>query len=133
MNEAQKQLITVDPVEGTDLKAERVQQEGVAAAAVRMRPLLDRLKAERVQERLRQMPEWGMVAGGYAIDRARDLASAGSAADYGTFVLREAARTGQKVRIGLNGRRVVITILGSRRGQSRGISMAQLDFAAGLL
>ena len=130
MSEAQKQL-TVDPLEGTDLKAERVQQE--AMAPVLIEPVVERLKAERVQLRLSRMPGWGLVAGGYAIDRVRDLASAHSDAEYGTFVLREAARARQKVRIGLNGARVVITVLGPRRGQNRGIGMAQLDFAAGLL
>jgi hypothetical protein len=125
MSEAQKQL-TVDPLEGTDLKAERVQLESAAPGA-------GHLKAERVQLRLSRMPGWSLVAGGYAIDRVRDLASAYSAAEYGTFVLREAARARQTVRIALQGARVVITVLGPRRGQNRGIGLSQLDFAAGLL
>lgn len=130
MKEAQEQLDPA-PLGETDLKAERVQEEGVTP--VRSEPAVDRLKAERVQLALRRMPGWALIADGYAIDRVRDLASAHSAAEYGTFVLREAARARQKVRIGLNGARVVITVLGPRRGQNRGIGKAQLDFAAGLL
>lgn len=126
MSETQKPL-DAGPLEGTDLKAERVQEAGVAPVGV------DRLKAERVQERLRRMPGWGLAVGGHAIDRVRDLASAHSAAEYGTFVLREAARAHQKVRVGLSGARVTVTVLALRRGREHAIGMDQLDFAAGLL
>jgi hypothetical protein len=134
MSEAQKQL-NAGPLEETDLKAERVQEEGVAPspAALLEAPSESRLKAERVQLRLLRMPGWILAAGGTSIDRVRDLASAYSAADYGTFVLREAARARQKVRVGLNGTRVVVTVLSYRRGRERAIGMEQLDFAAGLL
>jgi hypothetical protein len=114
--------------EDFDLKAERVQEalaEGHQEA---------RLKAERVQERLSRMPGWSLTMGGYALDVAKDLPSAFGAVDYATFVLREAARTKQKVRVGLNGSRLVITVTAPSQGRERGmIGLEQLDFAAGLL
>jgi hypothetical protein len=134
MSELQKQL-TSDPLDDSDLKAERVQEERVMVPSEVQEPtemvIHSRLKAERVQERLRAMPGWSLRVGGHAIDRVRDLPSAFGAADYGTLVLREAARTRQKVRIGISGPRVVITVLASR--ESSEIGLEQLDFAAGLL
>ena len=134
MSEQQKHLMA-DPLDDPDLKAERVQGELMTAPSEAQEPtesvIHSRLKAERVQERLRAMPGWSLRVGGYAIDRVRDLPSAFGAADYGTLVLREAARTRQKVRIGISGPRVVITVLASREGSE--IGLEQLDFAAGLL
>jgi len=134
MSEQQKHLMA-DPLDDPDLKAERVQGELTTAPSEAQEPtesvIHSRLKAERVQERLRAMPGWSLRVGGYAIDRVRDLPSAFGAADYGTLVLREAARTRQKVRIGISGPRVVITVLASREGSE--IGLEQLDFAAGLL
>jgi hypothetical protein len=136
MSELQKK-VPVEPGEDSDLKAEVVQEALVAASP--LEELMEthaggRLKAERVQDRLKKMPEWSLGAGGHLIDRARNLASPFSAADYGTLVLREAARTRQKVRISLSGSRVVVTVLASSWGRERGvIGLEQLDFAAGLL
>jgi hypothetical protein len=146
MSELQKKKSAVDPGEDPGLKAEVVQEtfaESMVEEAVPMasaqEALLEthagsKIKAERVQERLRSMPEWTLGEGGHVIDRARNLASPFSAADYGTLVLREAARTRQKVRISLSGSRLVIAVLAPPHGRERGvIGLAQLDFAAGLL
>src|SRR6476620_7973133 len=103
MSELQEQLADDPPVE-PDLKAERVQAVQVEPEA----PALVRLKAERVQARLKQMPQWSLSPGGDAIDRARKLPSPFGAADYATFVLREAVRTRQTVNISLSGSRVMV-------------------------
>lgn len=111
----------------TNLKAERVQEELVAGA------IDARLKAERVQERLKQIPGWGLAQGGQSIDRVRELGTPDGAADYAGFVLREAARAGQRVGIGLLGNRVVLNILAaSHGGVHGGITNDQLDLAATL-
>jgi len=130
MSELQEQLAADPPVE-PDLKAERVQAVLIESP---QEPIETRLKAERVQERLKRMPQWRLSPGGDAIDRVRDLPSAFGAADYATFVLREAARTRQKVMIGLSGGRIVVSVLASPRGQDRGsIGLEQLDFASSLV
>jgi hypothetical protein len=130
MSELQEKLAD-DPLPSPDLKAERV-QDGLIALP--QPPIDARLKAERVEQRLQQMPEWSLSPGGGGIDRARKLASPFGAADYATFVLREAARTRQKVQIGLSGSRVMVTVLAPSRGQHRGaIGMDQVDFAASLV
>ena len=127
MSNVQVQLGT-DPQDELDLKAERVQFELAALGHE------DRLKAERVQERLRKMPGWALAQGGQAIDRARFLPSPFGAADYASFVLREAARTRQRVQISLNGSRVVISVLAPFQGEGSGvIGRKQLDFAASLV
>lgn len=90
------------------LKSERVQDPAAVAARKRVvRPddqggavsltrkqLAERLKSERVQSRLRQMPEWQMQAGGKAIDRVRSFPDATSALLYLAFsaVLARKAR-----------------------------------------
>jgi hypothetical protein len=110
-----------------DLKSERVQFE----AAIE-----ERLKSERVQlqELLKRMPGWSLAVGGRAIDRSRDLPSAFGATDYANFVLREAARTRQRVQIRLSGSRVVISVLAPSHGEGSGlIGRDQLDFAASLV
>ena len=126
-----------DPLDELDLKAERVQFEA-AAGLDETEPLpaavASRLKAERVQERLQKMPGWTLALGGQALDRARQLPSPFGATDYANYVLREAARTQQMVQIGLNGSRVVVTVLAPSFGEVRGvIGRKQLDFAASLV
>ena len=136
-------------LEQPDLRPERV-QEGIAAPWPAIgEPVLPvppavsppcgtndvaRLRPERVQERLQKMPGWNLAAGGYAVDRVRKLATPATAADYAGFVLREAARAKQKIRIGLEGARVLIRVLAPTGGPSRGaIDLKQLDFAAALV
>jgi hypothetical protein len=134
MQETQESLI-IDPLDDPELKAERVQEELRAVASALGLPMgaqaAARLKAERVQERLKAMPGWTLREGSYALDRVRDLPSPFGAADYGTLILREAARTRQKVRVGLSGHRVMVTVLALR--ERDGIGFEQLEFAAGLL
>jgi hypothetical protein len=127
MSTMQSQL-GIDPQDDLDLKAERVQHE------LAMKRADDRLKAERVQERLRKMPGWSLAESGQAIARAQSLASPFGAADYASFVLREAARTRQRVQINLYGNRVVVSVLAPFQGEGSGvIGRKQLDFAAGLV
>ena len=126
-----------DPQDDLDLKAERVQFEAAVPPDVvepLPEPVAARLKAERVQERLKKMPGWTLALDGQALDRARQLPSPFGAADYANYVLREAARSQQKVQIGLNGNRLMVTVLAPSFGKGRGvIGRKQLDFAAGLV
>jgi len=93
-----------------------------------------RLKAERVQDRLKRMPGWTLVTGGHAVERVRKLATPMTAAEYAGLVLREAARAKQRVRVGLEGVRVVISVMAPYHGPERGaIDLKQLDFADALV
>jgi hypothetical protein len=108
------------------LKAERVQEELMAKVD-------SRLKAERVQARLKEMPGWGLLKGGRGIDRVKELGSAEGAADYAGFVLRQAARDQQVARVELQGSCVLLAVFAIGRSSGRsGLTTKQLDFAAAL-
>jgi len=108
------------------LKAERLQEELVAKVDAR-------LKAERVQARLKEMPGWRLLKGGRGIDRVKELGSAEGAADYAGFVLRQAARDQQVTRVELQGSRVLLAVFAKGRSGGRsGLTTKQLDFAAAL-
>lgn len=90
----------------------------------------NRLKSERVEERLRQMPGWKLLPGGRTIDRIRDLSTPEIAADYAAWVLRSAARLGRCVGVQLiGGRYLAITLEGKSGSSRRSLSEADLDFA----
>jgi pterin-4a-carbinolamine dehydratase len=106
-----------------ELKAERVQ-----TAAVQ-----DRLKAERVQFRLKQMPGWRLVLKGQALDRAREFQHEEDAVDYATLALRMAGRERYPARVHVAGKSVLLTLHDhSRQGARSGITDKLLDFAASL-
>ena len=110
----------------TSLKAERVQEALVAKVDAR-------LKAERVQLRLKEMPGWRLLKGGRGIDRVKELGSAEAAADYAGFVLRQAARDQQMTRVELQGSRVLLAVFAKGRSGGRsGLTAKQLDFASAL-
>jgi pterin-4a-carbinolamine dehydratase len=107
------------------LKAERVQTELAAPAA--------RLKAERVQLRLKQMPGWGLALKGKAIDRAREFQHEEDAVDYATLALRMASRERYPVRVQIAGKSILVTLHDHpRQGVHGGITDKLLDFAASL-
>lgn len=108
------------------LKAERVQED-------LMTKVDSRLKAERVQARLKEMPGWRLLKGGRGIDRVKELGSAEGAADYAGIVLRQAARDQQVTRVELQGNRVLLAVFAKGRSGGRsGLTTKQLDFAAAL-
>lgn len=119
--EALRPLSPLPPVSLADpLKAERVQ---LAAE-----PYSERLKAERVQSRLKGMPGWRLAAGGKSIDRLRQFPTPRVAADFAGFLAQFAAHTGQPVGVELAGKHVTITV----RARGSGLTEAVLDFAQAL-
>jgi len=116
--EALRPLSPVPPVDS--LKAERVQ---LAAE-----PYSERLKAERVQSRLKGMPGWRLAAGGKAVDRLRQFPNPRVAADFAGFLAQFASHTGQPVGVELAGQRLTITV----RARGSGLTEAVLDFAQAL-
>src|SRR5262245_10674247 len=106
----------------TSLKAERVQLSAESPQA--------RLKAERVQEKLRAMPGWRLVPGGRAIDRLREFPDPPSAVAYAGFLAEIASRSRQPIGIDLVGSRVGITLWTKpEHGRRVGLNEAVLNFA----
>ena len=100
------------------LKAERVQLVA--------EPNSERLKAERVQQRLQGMTGWRLCPGGKSIDRLRQFPNAQVAADFAGFLARFAADTGQPIGVELAGKHVTIAV---RARQGSGLTETALDFA----
>ena len=119
-----------------NLKAERVQEE--MTAAVSSGPLSpgevqSRLKAERVQLRLKRMPGWNLLHDGKSLDRARQFHQPEDAVDFANLVLRMASREAYPAQVHVDGKRVVLTLQGhSVTGDRGGITDKLLDFAASL-
>ncbi len=85
-----------------------------------------KLKPERVQEELKTMPNWRLVAGGNGLYRACRFTQAGAAAKWAAFIADLAATERHAVTLGVTANRV--TVLLQRPGRN-GIDMALLDFA----
>jgi pterin-4a-carbinolamine dehydratase len=126
-----------------DLKAERVQESLAvmrkrvlgrddacgSAMAVTRNQAEERLKAERVQLRLKRLPGWRMPAEGKAIDRVRKFADPLVAASYLAFAALLARRAGQPLRLSLVGSTIVIALTGRSKGAAKGLTDEVLDLA----
>ena len=134
-----------------DLKAERVQEE-IAQDTTTVRPeaqqpkkkspprpaealratgiltpaqAQQRLQAERVQLRLKQMPSWRTQPGGRVIDRVRQFPDGLTAASYLAFAALLARQSGQRLTASVLGNTITVTL----PGRSKGITEEILDLA----
>ncbi len=127
-----------------ELKAERVQEEMLAlmrsrvkgqddavgaAMAVTRNRAKERLKAERVQLRLKRIQGWKMLSEGKAIDRIREFEDPQVAAAYLAFASQLARQAGQPLRVLTVGGVMVIALTGRTKGTDRGITHEVLDLA----
>jgi pterin-4a-carbinolamine dehydratase len=127
-----------------ELKAERVQEESLAlmrkrvtgqgdavgaAMGVTRNQAEERLKAERVQLRLKRMQGWKMLAEGKAIDRVRQFKDPLVAASYLAFASLLARQAGQPLRISANGGTIIVALTGRSKGPNKGITDEVLDLA----
>ncbi len=85
-----------------------------------------KLKPERVQEELKTMPSWRLVAGGNGLFRTCRFTQAGEAGKWAAFIADLTATERHAAALGITANRV--TVLLQRRGRN-GIDMALLDFA----
>jgi pterin-4a-carbinolamine dehydratase len=91
------------------------------------RRLETRLKAERVQEKLRALPGWRLLAGGKALDRVREFQDPRVAVAWAQFASLSAERAGLPAEVTVSGHRVLLIL---RDRIHRGaLSDAVLDFA----
>jgi len=127
-----------------ELKAERVQEESLAlmrkrlvghvdavgaAMAVTRSEAEQRLKAERVQLRLKRMQGWTMLAEGKAIHRVRKFPDALVAASYLGFASLLARQVNQPLRVSVVGGTMVLALTGRSKGPNKGITEEVLDLA----
>lgn len=127
-----------------ELKAERVQEESLAlmrervvgrgdavgaAIGVTRSQAQERLKAERVQLRLKRMRGWKVLARGKAIDRVRQFPDALVAASYLGFASLLARTKNQPLRISMVGSTMVLALTGRTQGSEKGITEEVLDLA----
>jgi pterin-4a-carbinolamine dehydratase len=92
-----------------------------------------RLKPERVQELLRELPGWNLGAGGKAIERRREFASVDEAAEFVGRAGKLATYQRQPLMIALAGRSVSLTLTGHPRKGSIGGLTHPVFRLAGLL
>lgn len=89
-----------------------------------------RLKAERVQVMLQELPAWKLREGGRSIDRAFQFPSPRVADAYASFVSAFASESGQAVNLDLNKGQVVVTLSGPRvKGRQLELNEEILTFA----
>ncbi|HYU35529.1 MAG TPA: hypothetical protein VEW48_25525 [Thermoanaerobaculia bacterium] len=127
-----------------ELKAERVQEESLAvmrkrvagqsdavgsAMAVTRDQALQRLKAERVQLRLKRLQGWKRQAEGKAIDRVRQFEDPLVAAAYLTFASLLARQARQPLRAMVTGNTIILALTGRTKGPDKGITEDVLDLA----
>lgn len=93
----------------------------------------ERLKAERVQERLREeAPSWRLINSGTGINRTRDFPEVRAAMAYVSYASVLASCLRLPVSVLLSETRTVITLQGCRKGKRRGVTDSMVDFAAAI-
>lgn len=92
-----------------------------------------RLKAERVQNKLRAMPSWTPVLEGRAIHRVHAFPQPQVAAWYAGYLTQHAAAARVPATVSLAGRQVSVTLHGPTTRRSKGeLTDEVLDFAVQL-
>jgi hypothetical protein len=111
--------------------------DGVALEPVQDPPTAEevtaRLKAERVQDKLKAMPSWTPVLEGRAIQRVHAFPQSQVAAWYAGYLSHYAAAMKVSATVSLSGRQVSVTLHGPMTRSNKGaLSEEVLDFAVHL-
>jgi pterin-4a-carbinolamine dehydratase len=102
---------------------------GVRAKRARLRRPprpVGKLKPERVQEELKTMPNWRLVAGGNGLARICKFTQPGAAAKWASYIADLAATERHAVTLTVTANRVTLLL---QRPSRNGIDMPLLDFA----
>ena len=91
--------------------------------------VLQRLKAERVQDALKTMPGWKLTAEDKAIDRVYSFTSAALASAFAGYVTEAARLSEAPVDLSFAGATLVVTLSAPLRGGGRGVTENVLAFA----
>ena len=89
----------------------------------------ERLKAERVQARLKRMQGWQMLVEGKAIDRVRKFDNPLVAASYLAFASLLAREARQPLRVSQIGGTLLLALTGRSKGPQNGQTDEVLDLA----
>lgn len=111
--------------------------DGLAVEPVQDPPTAEevttRLKAERVQDKLKAMPSWTPVLEGRAIQRVHAFPQPQVAAWYAGYLSHYAAAMRVPATVSLSGRQVIVTLHGPMTRSNKGtLSEEVLDFAVHL-
>ncbi len=93
------------------------------------RPVVERLKAERIQAGLQQLPGWQLVGDGAGIARLFAVPSVRAGALFASLVAEVAGTGGQGLEITLRGNAVTVTLSTPQAG---GITQRDFDVASRL-
>ena len=105
-------------------------QDAVGAAMARTNlQAAERLKAERVQLRLKRLPGWKMPAEGKAIDRVRRFDDPLVATAYLAFASLLARAVRQPLQVSLTDGNIIIALTGRTTGADKGLTEEVLDLA----
>jgi len=85
-----------------------------------------KLKPERVQEELKTMPNWRLVAGGNGLARTCKFTQPGAAAKWAAYIADLAATERHAVTLTVTANKVTLLL---QRSSRNGIDMPLLDFA----
>jgi pterin-4a-carbinolamine dehydratase len=114
------------------LKAERVQEPEATLAVTKGAPAT-RLKAERVQARLKSAPGWILLPSGRSIGRVREFVKPAHAEAFAAFVARLSLAQRHAVTIDLAASQVIVTLHGPFTNDSTGrLTGAVLGLAAAI-
>lgn len=105
-------------------KEQAVEQTVEQTNEMRRKPIVERLKAERVELMVKAMRGWQLTRKPSTIQRVLSFQDPRVAATYGSFVLELGAVQSQDVNVAMKGQNLLVTI--SRRG---GLAQVDLDFA----
>jgi pterin-4a-carbinolamine dehydratase len=109
--------------------------QGAAATKLRRRPSgsLEKLKSERVQEALEDMPGWRLSGDERALERVRIFRNPKMAASFVAFVAKNAADANQAVDFQISRRKVALSLRGTCRiGMPSILTESTLRFAKGV-
>jgi pterin-4a-carbinolamine dehydratase len=90
------------------------QEKAQPKARIRRPGPVDRLKAERVEAKLAEVPGWDPRWQGQGIFRAWKFAQPGTARAYASYVSELADSMGQECSVNKTGRTVAVTLFGPR-------------------
>lgn len=79
---------------------------------IRRRPDIDRLKAERVEERLKELPGWQSRRGGMSIERIKSFPTSRAARAYASYASELAESLGQFASVNHTVDQVILILYG---------------------
>lgn len=103
--------------------------KGLQGPPLQPNPIVERLKAERVQEALKASSSWRLYNGALTLRKVKKFPNPHAAALYSGFVSSLAASFGTPVGVRVAARQVTVTLQGVEGRGGRSLTDEQLNFA----